>query len=190
MKTLCKMILAFFLIFSLLPVQNSSAHSCTAYGETYGYWIDCSNHQAGKYFSYNTASGMSSLYQTFVTGGVGKWNSTGVVSISRSSSYSINGYVHTYTDSNTSIVAAFYNYVSNGSGHLTQWSIKMNTAIMDGRTGAKNQETMAHEMGHAIGLNDLYLSGNQGVLMYGYSDRTATSPTSKDQTGAAKAVGN
>lgn len=190
MKLLSKLLVALVLIFAILPAQKGSAHVCTAYGEMYGYYIDCSYHQADKYFSYNTASTMSSTYQNYVSGGASKWNNTGAASISRSFSYSANGYVHIYTDSNSSTVAAFYNYASNTYGHLTKWSIKMNTSIMNGRTAAKNQETMAHELGHAIGLNDLYLSGNSGVLMYGYSSRTASSPTSKDITGANRAVGN
>lgn len=99
-----------------------------------------------------------------------------------------NSYIHTYSDSNSSTVAAFYNYFSNTYGHLTKWSVKMNTSIMGGRTSAKNQETMAHELGHAIGLNDLYLSA--GVLMYEYSSCTSSSPTYKDITGAKKAVSN
>lgn len=66
----------------------------------------------------------------------------------------------------------------------------MNTSIMGRRSSSKNQETIAHEFGHAIGLNDLKLSGNSGLLMYGFSSRTASSPTSKDIAGAKKAVGN
>lgn len=117
-----------------------------------------------------------------------KWNSTSIVLIGESANYSSN-FIHTYTDKNTSTNAAFYNYSSDSAGHLTKWSIKMNKAKMDKRTSAENQTTLAHEFGHVIGLNDLKQTQNKKYLMYGYSDRTVSSPTTTDKTGAKKALG-
>ena len=65
----------------------------------------------------------------------------------------------------------------------------MNKAKMDKRTSAENQTTLAHEFGHVIGLNDLKQTQNKKYLMYGYSDRTVSSPTTTDKKGAKKALG-
>lgn len=180
-------VLVTVILFMAIFVPKTSAHpSCKSYGESYGYWIDCKNHQADKYFTYNTAKSMETDYVVYVTMGAARWNSTGVVSISRiyPASPDYNGYIHTYTDRNTDVVAAFYNYDHDSSGHLTKWSVRMNKTIMDKRSHEQNRITMAHEFGHAIGLNDLEASYNRNKLMYGYSNRTASSPTSKDIEGA------
>lgn len=177
------------LLLMLFPAQKSSAHSCTSYGELYGYWIDCNNHQATKNFTYYTVIGLDPTYVNYVINGATKWNNTGIFSITRSAVVTTNGSISTFSDPNGS-VASFYNYSSNSSGHLTSWYIKMNTAIMGNRGAEQNNATMAHELGHAMGLNDLKLDGNIDKLMYGYSNRTATSPTEKDKIGANKILGN
>ncbi|MBQ0138932.1 MAG: hypothetical protein KBT36_06530, partial [Kurthia sp.] len=178
-----------FLGFLAIPGQNASAHSsCSTYGESYGYWIDCKNHSGNAFIQYNLGP-MSSTYTNYVTGGETKWNNTGVVAINKAPAYSPN-FIHTYSDKNSSANASFYDYTSNSSGHLTKWSIRMNTANMDGRTPELNKTTLAHEFGHVIGLNDLTQSKNSVYLMYGYATRSVTGPTSTDITGANKALGN
>lgn len=56
---------------------------------------------------------------------------------------------------------------------------------------AKNvtSTTLAHEFGHAIGLNDLYDDQNVNKLMYGVSSRTVSSPTTSDKWGAKVITG-
>lgn len=188
-KIILHILLMAFLVFLVLPGQKASAHSsCSSYGESYGYWIDCNNHSGNALIQYNLGP-VSSAYASYVTGGETKWNNTGVVAISKAPSYSPN-FIHTYSDPNADTNASFYNYTSNSSGHLTKWSIRMNTHHMDGRTAAQNQTTLAHEFGHVIGLNDLEQYANRVYLMYGFESRSATSPTSTDITGAKKALGN
>lgn len=175
-------------LFLTLNVKEANAHSsCKSYGESYGYWIDCKNHSGSNRIYYNTGS-LDSKYSSYITGGQKKWNSTSIVLIGENANYSSN-FIHTYTDKNTSTNAAFYNYSSNSAGHLTKWSIKMNKAKMDKRTSAENKTTLAHEFGHVIGLNDLKQTQNKKYLMYGYSERTVSSPTTTDKTGAKKALG-
>lgn len=64
----------------------------------------------------------------------------------------------------------------------------MNTSIMSTKTAAQHSQTMTHELGHAIGLYDLYNDNNKGKLMYGYSNSTASFPTSRDIAGAKEAI--
>lgn len=59
---------------------------------------------------------------------------------------------------------------------------------MSSRTAAQNSQALTHELGHAIGLNDLYSDNNQGKPMYEYSTSTASFPTSRDIAGATEAI--
>ena len=187
MKIFLNILLMTFLVFLAIPGQNASAHSCKSYDESYGYVIDCNNHSGNAFIQYNTS--VNSTYASYITGGENKWNNTGVVAISKAPGYSPN-FIHTFSDPNDDANASFYNYTSDSSGHLTKWSIKLNTSNMGGRTPEQNRNTLAHEFGHVIGLNDLTQSRNLGVLMYGFANRTATGPTSSDITGANRALGN
>lgn len=186
-----KRILVLFLVVCMFSVSSVSAHTfpkmCISGTEnSNGYVVDCANHQALNSFTYAVGS-LNSSYSSYVTNGASKWS--GTVTINKAiSSYTAQGHIHTYTDPDVSTVAAFYDYQSYSSGHLYDWKIKMNTSIMDGRTAAKNTTTLAHEFGHAIGLNDLQTFMSIPRLMYGYSDRTATGPTSDDISGAKEAT--
>ncbi|QNK57709.1 hypothetical protein [Paenibacillus sp. PAMC21692] len=186
-----KKIVTFSLLLCFLSLTTPavSAHpsgvSCFLGSELLGYVVDCNNHQSSSTFNYN-ATGLDATYLGYTTTGASSWS--GTVTINSSFSILAQGYYSTYSDPDTSTVAAFYDYSSNSSGHLTTWRIKNNKSKMDGRTASANNGTAAHELGHAIGLNDLYGSPNSGKLMYGYSTRTTTVPTSSDITGATEAT--
>lgn len=49
---------------------------------------------------------------------------------------------------------------------------------------------IAHELGHVLGLNDLYSPTNADKLMYGYSTGTATGPTASDIKGMQVITGS
>jgi len=179
-------VIILFLSCSFSASAHPSGVTCYPGAEILGYSVDCNNHQANNSFTYSY-HGLLGSYTQYVTSGVSKWS--GTVSISYKTSPLLSqGAVSVYTDPDTSTVAEFYNYSSNSSGHLTSWEIRFNKSIMDGRTTTKNETTAAHEFGHAIGLNDLKHSTNQSQLMYGYSDRTATAPSTKDIIGAKEAT--
>lgn len=57
------------------------------------------------------------------------------------------------------------------------------------RVYTQSSTILEHELGHVIGLNDLYESRNQNKLMYGYSNTSASSPTSLDIWGAKVITG-
>lgn len=178
-----------FLLFCLISIPNhASAHpsgtSCFTGSELYGYVVDCNNHQATKTITYSAGS-LDTTYYNYVVNGASKWSGTVTFSALTTAPQ---GSITKYTDTNTSIVASFYDYYSNSSGHLTTWKIELNASIMNGRTAAKNEITLAHELGHAIGLNDLTTSPNNNKLMYGFSTTTATGPTTEDIKGAKEAT--
>ena len=187
MKTLCKIIFSFILIISVLPGAKGSAHTCTSGGENLGYVIDCNNHTGTSSINYKIAS-MDAAYEGYVKAGAKLWGNTNVV-VFNTSAINTNNVVHTYTDPNTPSNAAFYLYSSDSSGHLIQWAIKLNKHKMDSRSSTLNITTVAHEFGHAIGLNDLKNTDNKNKLMYGTDGKTVSSPQAADILGAKKILG-
>ncbi|NSW89538.1 MAG: hypothetical protein HPY74_02455 [Firmicutes bacterium] len=130
--------------FSETFAHPSSQSGIISWGEDIGWSIDENNHTNGTTITYDFRSGVESQYQTITINGAAKWS---IINIVRTSSPV--GEVYTYSDENSYTVAAFCEYSSDSNGHLTNWKIKINTA--------KNptEVTMAHEFGHAAGLNDL-----------------------------------
>jgi|GEM_PF-3230635 hypothetical protein len=194
------LVLTLALLICAVP-YGSSAHppltTCKEGGEMYGYWVDCGNHQADGAFTWNTSipnsvAAVDYPYRAAMTSGAARWNNTGITSISLSTVSSNNGNIYTYSDPNTSALALFHDYGSDASGHLTKWKIKFNKSKLDNKDASFKAALAAHELGHAIGLNDLYLSGNTDKLMYGYFGETlgtrAAAPTDKDKLGAVEAT--
>lgn len=153
-------------------------------GESVGWSIDESYHTNGTTLTYSfltSDSYLNSTYKSYVTTGASRWS--GTITITNKTDGSGVGEISTFNDPDTNTTAKFCEYSSNSSGHLTSWKIKMN------RAKTVTATTLAHEFGHAIGLNDLYESRNKNKLMYGISDRTVTSPTSSDKWGAKVITG-
>lgn len=171
----------------LLPA-NVYAHTSGSTGSENDQWIlDINNHAGSKNISYKIdTSSVNTTYAGYVTEGASRWNSVGPVSFSQSST-NFKGEISAYNDPDTSTVAYFGNYQSS-NGHLTSWRIFLNITNLEKKTVEGRKVTMAHEFGHAIGLNDLKDSNNIGVLMYGYSDRNATYPTAADKAGATEGI--
>lgn len=201
MKLKKRMMFALSLILLVLLVSPIYAHSTSQEGvlaktyhseygglyiggEDVGWSIDESLHTNGTDITYSfdtTDSYLTSIYKNYTTEGASKWS--GIVTISNKTDGTGVGTVKTYYDGNSGTVARFKSAESNIDGHLTTWTIEMNRAKNISST------TMAHEFGHVIGLNDLYESQNQNKLMYGYSSRTVSSPTSLDIWGAKVIIG-
>jgi hypothetical protein len=183
-----KLIMTLFMSALIMVTFSNTIFAHSAGGEMFGWPLDTGYHTGTKSVYYNFDSISMPLgdpYRTYTIDGAKKWNDTNAISIAVSSAYT--GKVYKFYDPNNPNIAEFYDYSSDGIGHLTSWKIRYNTAKMDSRTSSQNTVTAAHELGHAIGLNDLKLDGNSDKLMYGYSDRTATGPTTNDQTGAKEA---
>ena len=153
-------------------------------GENVGWGIDESFHTNGTTITYSflsSDSNLNSTYKSYVTTGASRWS--GTVTITNRTDGSGTGKISTFNDPNSNTVAKFCEYTANSSGHLISWSIKMNRAKTVSAT------TLVHEFGHVIGLNDLSSSTNNNKLMYLYSDRTVTNPTSSDKWGSKVITG-
>lgn len=154
-------------------------------GEAVGWSIDELFHTNGPTITYSfitSDSYLNSTFKSYVTVGASLWS--GTVTIVNKTDGSGTGQIGTYLDQDTNIEAKFTQYYSDSSGHLTSWKILMN------RTASLSATILAHEFGHAIGLNDMYANKNFDKLMYAYtSGRTATSPATADQWGAKVITG-
>lgn len=153
-------------------------------GDSVGWSINENHHTNGTTLTYSfstTDSYLTSTLKSYVTSGASKWS--GTVSIVNKSDGSGTGEISTFYNAGTSVGAKFCDFLTDSSGHLTSWYIQMN------RYYTQSAVTIAHEFGHAIGLNDLYGNISSNKLMYGFSGRTATSPTSADKWGAKVITG-
>ena len=154
-------------------------------GENIGWSIDEMNHTNGNVLTYSFSSSdpfLSDIYKSLVAGGANQWS--GTITIINKTDGSGTGEISTYNNPNQYALAEFCDYSSDNSGHLTSWKIRINRAQNATAT------TLAHEFGHAIGLNDLYEDQNINKLMYGYSNSAVTSPTQMDQWGAKVIIGS
>ena len=153
-------------------------------GESIGWSIDENYHTDGTTLTYSFSSSdpyLDSTYRSYVTTGASLWS--GIVTITNKSDGTGTGEISTFYNPNVGVVAQFYEYSADTSGHLTSWKIQIN------RAKNVNATVIAHEFGHAIGLNDLYEDQNIDKLMYGLTSGTATSPTTSDAWGAKVITG-
>jgi len=83
----------------------------------------------------------------------------------------------------SSIVGQCYRWFSSASGRLTDTDLRLNSTKPWGGTGGYDvQSVITHEMGHAVGLADLYGtdSATRAKTMYGLSTKGDTSPRMLD----------
>ncbi|WNY26904.1 hypothetical protein [Methanolapillus ohkumae] len=66
---------------------------------------------------------------------------------------------------------------SNGSNNGTRY-IQINTAIMSGYSSNERTKGLVHELGHALGINEISISGN--IMNQGRSSQTTLGQKDKD----------
>lgn len=154
--------------------------------------MGCSNvtvtggHAGVSHYTYNFAADLSNDYKLISNVGIGRWTSTSIVSIQNS--LTSNNLITSYGGPDTGIAAITSSWANPTTGHKTRWELSYNRFTMGNNTLEKNYTIAAHEIGHTIGLADLYNYTNADKLLYGYMTLTASSPTSADKTGAHEAI--
>ncbi len=170
-------------------------------GDKVGWAIDEANHTnitedgliLSYYFSeddmnFSELSDIADDLMYYTREGVKKWNGIATINevkYEKDKEYPGGvGVISTFSLQNSTIIAQFRPYSTDSSGHLKEWGIEMNL---------ENQQSaivMAHEIGHAIGLVDLFGSISSGKLMYAHPESgTATGPTAADVWGVKVITG-
>ena len=167
---------------SLIPEYGNGVYYVG--GENVGWSIDESLHTNGPALYYKFSQNLSSARQTIATDAAKKWKACSASLSNVGSSTSVPGVIGTISQaslSNSNIVAQFSGS-AGANGHLTNWSIKFNTNCSTSADSA----TIAHELCHVYGLNDLYSTNdpdNRSRLMFGTTESTATRPSYRDAQG-------
>lgn len=185
------LVLLLSLTTSLFSLNIASAHTttCNSGSESVGWIVNCTTpagHAGTSSYTYKFDAGLETKYKTYTGNGVARWNNTSIVNITFSSISANLVTSHSGPDSDT--VAVTRSWKNSVTGHKTKWELSYNRYIMGNYGDTQNNGTATHEIGHTIGLVDLYNTSNQNKLMYGIANRTVYSPTSYDQTGAKEAV--
>lgn len=204
------LVLALGLIIAISNASLVSAHTTSQEGilkadhyvyggwyigsESIGWSIDEDYHNGSTTLYYKWKSGdpyLTTVRKGWYQTAAAKWASCGTVAYSTSLAKGTFG-TFTASTSEMGTIAKFYDFTANSSGHLTAWKIDMNWKISSSYTDEKWATFLAHEMGHAYGLNDLYSMtspNNKSKLMYGFYDGTATGPTTTDLNGFSVITG-
>lgn len=157
-------------------------------GEDMGWSIDEDFHAGTTTIAYRvyseTGAVLSPLFCLKISQGAALWNPTVNITTDTGNATTV-GDIYIYDILETDTVARFTNYFADANGHLTEWEIQINNLYYNEFT----PDVIAHELGHVIGLNDLYDISNVNKLMYGFVSGTATAPTTSDIWGAKVITG-
>ncbi len=197
-----RLLLTFLVVVTLLfySMLNANAHSTSQDGilesyvhPVYGYecigsedigWSVDEKYHSNTVTIYYFFDNVSNINMQNIRAGVQKW----IPWVTFQESSAGTGRFADYDFERSDINASFKNYAEGtnaDTGHISTWEIHLNTNI----DVNMNAVIVAHELGHVIGLNDLYSNHNQNKLMY-YSDAsTATAPTELDLWGAKVILG-
>ncbi len=187
MKKVTKRIVNVCIIACLLVMVSTTTVFATmvAYGsERAGYMV--ATEQLRKNTNTFDDSALNKKYKSYMTYGAKVWKESGVVTLKRDIT-SVNT-INMCTSKDTSAVAYTTYSGHMRTGKIERFEIYFNKDIMNGRAVSRNRATAAHEIGHTIGLLDLYQKRNKGKLMYGITDRETTKPTKTDIKGGKYAT--
>ena len=89
---------------------------------------------------------------------VARWNELNLISIIKGSSLNRNVQIGDYYDSSSNRVIAYYSWRP-----LLVDLIRFNTFEFQSMTTSQRYKTMMHELGHALGLDEMNTSGNSNI---------------------------
>ena len=153
-------------------------------GESIGWGIDESYHLDGTSVTYRFDTNVNATLRSSVRRAGNSWNSAaGITFTEVDYDDSSVGFITVDSSLPSGVDGAFQPLaVYSTTGHLTSWRILL-------RAGS-TQSDVAHEMGHAIGLIDLFADSNANKLMYYNAGSSAQTPTEKDVWGAKVITGH
>ncbi|TFB14094.1 hypothetical protein E3U55_14345 [Filobacillus milosensis] len=195
MKTVMKYFVPFLLLVTMILFTfniSSFAHGskyCNGGSETMGWKVYCSNYTDGhagtSSITYKYSTDLEDKYKNYSQTAAGRWNMTGVVDISYSSSSP--NIIKQYNDPNTSSVASVYTSSTNNN-HKEVWTMYYNEYHMNNYEFTERNGIATHEMGHTIGLVDLENYMNIDKIMFGSDGVQVKYPQFEDIEGAKEAV--
>jgi Zn-dependent peptidase ImmA (M78 family) len=118
----------------------------------------------------------STIYSSQWNSSISTWNAMGEVSITKDTLLTIEDlYIVDTSSPGIRISAGYANHTV--SGNHTPY-IQVNTAVMDSYTSAQRQKTLTHELGHALGINEINIAGN--VMQQGKLSQTSLGTKDKE----------
>ncbi|MDV0447389.1 hypothetical protein MsAg5_12770 [Methanosarcinaceae archaeon Ag5] len=107
---------------------------------------------------------------------VSTWNAMGKVAISKDTWSTIEDlYLVDVNSPGVNIPSGYANSTRSANG--TPY-IQLNTALMGTYTSAEKQKCLTHELGHALGINEININGN--IMCQGRSSQTSLGIKDKD----------
>lgn len=122
--------------------------------------------------------GGSTLYSSEWNAAISNWNSRGKVNIAPDTAATYQDLTLSDVDSATGMWLGKAGSYRNSLGSDT---LQLNKHYLKSNTIAERQNTAAHELGHALGLNHHNLKGN--ILYYSQTSQTALGTQDKDDYG-------
>lgn len=183
-KRILSVILA-FVVLALVPTLSVSADSLTVNhingGEQCGWTLMSSRlHRGQKALTYNFKyAADKTKYASVFTSGTSLWGSS--ISCTEGSASAAQLSIWSVSDSGKPYTAATRLTASTNS-HITKAEMVINSAVFDGKSSAVKTRTIAHEIGHVFGLDDLKDSANDTKIMW-YSASSSKNVTQSDLYG-------
>ncbi len=161
----------------ILDHETDNGHTIIG-SESIGWIIDESMHLGSSVLTYRFSNTVTQTQKNSFYAAISIWsNAYPYLSFTESSS----GLLYITTNNANNGKIATTSGATNSNGHFTSATITINNYY----SSYINPVSLAHEIGHVIGLNDLYDDGNDNKIMYGYYGTSATAPATEEIWGVS-----